>query len=436
MHFAFSYAVHAALVSVDAETGEMAVEKVITAHDVGRAINPLSLSGQVEGGIVMGMGNALTEHYIVENGVPWTQHLGQYKMPGIKLAPQMENYFVEDATADGPYGAKGVGEIETPSPLARPLPTVCNAVGVRSLALPLDQDAAARHAARRSRRSTGVGAIRAVITSMGLGEKAVILARFAIRETMGIVLMGAALFWSAGEIGWPAAWTLIAVTAGWVVSTAIVILRYSPELLAERLGPRKGAKRWDTTIMGVYGLLQLAALIVAGLDRRYGWTAGFPAALQAIALAICVLGYALTVWATASNAYFSQIVRIQTDRGHQVATGGPYQYVRHPAYTGTILTCLAVPLLLASWRALAIGVAGALPHCRAYDFGGPRLMAELAGYSEYARHVRRRLIPHLVSFWTAPILRKQKGDGIAPPPLVYLCLCSRHPHGSTYTQTA
>ena len=141
MHFAFSYAVHAALVSVDAETGEVAVEKVITAHDVGRAINPLSLSGQVEGGIVMGMGNALTEHYIVENGVPWTQHLGQYKMPGIKLAPQMENYFVEDATADGPYGAKGVGEISS-IPISPAIANaVCNAVGVRSLALPLDQDA-------------------------------------------------------------------------------------------------------------------------------------------------------------------------------------------------------------------------------------------------------------------------------------------------------
>ncbi len=70
MHFAFSYAVHAALVSVDLETGEIAVEKVSTAHDVGRAINPLSLSGQLEGGVVMGIGNALTEHYIEDEGVP------------------------------------------------------------------------------------------------------------------------------------------------------------------------------------------------------------------------------------------------------------------------------------------------------------------------------------------------------------------------------
>jgi xanthine dehydrogenase molybdenum-binding subunit len=141
MHFAFSYAVHAALVSVDTETGEVAVEKVISAHDVGRAINPLSLAGQIEGGIVMGIGNALTEHYIVENGVPWTQHLGQYKMPGIKMTPEMENYIVEHGAADGPYGAKGVGEISS-IPISPAITNaIYNAVGVRCMALPVDQDA-------------------------------------------------------------------------------------------------------------------------------------------------------------------------------------------------------------------------------------------------------------------------------------------------------
>jgi CO/xanthine dehydrogenase Mo-binding subunit len=141
MHFAFSYAVHAALVSVDTETGEIAVEKTVTAHDVGRAINPLSLAGQIEGGIVMGMGNALTEHYIEESGVPWTRHLGQYKMPGIKMTPEMTNFIVEHAAAEGPYGAKGVGEISS-IPIS---PAIANAiyhaVGVRCMALPLDQDA-------------------------------------------------------------------------------------------------------------------------------------------------------------------------------------------------------------------------------------------------------------------------------------------------------
>jgi CO/xanthine dehydrogenase Mo-binding subunit/aerobic-type carbon monoxide dehydrogenase small subunit (CoxS/CutS family) len=141
MHVAFSYAVHAALVSVDVETGEIAVERVVSAHDVGRAINPLSLSGQIEGGIVMGIGNALTEHYVEENGVPWTRHLGQYKMPGIKHAPSMTNFVIEHAVPDGPYGAKGVGEISS-IPISPAITNaIYNAVGVRCLALPVDQDA-------------------------------------------------------------------------------------------------------------------------------------------------------------------------------------------------------------------------------------------------------------------------------------------------------
>ncbi len=141
MHFAFSYAVHAAQVSVDTETGEVAVERVISAHDVGRAINPLSLLGQIEGGIVMGIGNALTENYIVEDGFPWTERLGQYKMPGIKMTPKMDSHIVEHPTADGPYGAKGVGEISS-IPISPAITNaICNAVGVRCLALPVDQDA-------------------------------------------------------------------------------------------------------------------------------------------------------------------------------------------------------------------------------------------------------------------------------------------------------
>jgi CO/xanthine dehydrogenase Mo-binding subunit/aerobic-type carbon monoxide dehydrogenase small subunit (CoxS/CutS family) len=141
MHFAFSYAVHAALVSVDVETGEVAVHNVVSAHDVGRAINLLSLTGQIEGGVVMGIGNALTEHYIEDNGIPWTRHLGQYKMPGIKHMPEMTSFVVENATAGGPYGAKGVGEISS-IPIS-PAITIAihNAVGVRCLALPIDQDA-------------------------------------------------------------------------------------------------------------------------------------------------------------------------------------------------------------------------------------------------------------------------------------------------------
>jgi protein-S-isoprenylcysteine O-methyltransferase Ste14 len=220
-----------------------------------------------------------------------------------------------------------------------------------------------------------------------------LIARYAIRETLGIVVMGVALFWSAGQIDWWPAWAAITVMAAWITATAIVIFRFNPGLLAERLGPRKGAKPWDTAIMSILGLTQLVRYIVAGLDQRYRWTGGFPLAGQIAALTVCVLGYALVVWATASNTFFSQIVRVQSERGHTVATGGPYHYVRHPAYIGAILYELAVSVLLASWWAfIASGLSAILLILRT-ALEDRTLQAELAGYVDYARQVRHRLLP-------------------------------------------
>ncbi|HEC22507.1 MAG TPA: aldehyde oxidoreductase, partial [Chloroflexi bacterium] len=144
MHFAFSYATQAALVKVDLETGEVHVLKVVTATDVGRAINPRNLMGQLEGGVVMAMGNCLTEEYIVEDGVPWTTLLARYKIPSIKYTPQIISHIVEEPVSTGPYGAKGVGEISS----INTTPAICNAIynatGVRVYSIPVDQDALLR----------------------------------------------------------------------------------------------------------------------------------------------------------------------------------------------------------------------------------------------------------------------------------------------------
>jgi protein-S-isoprenylcysteine O-methyltransferase Ste14 len=222
-----------------------------------------------------------------------------------------------------------------------------------------------------------------------------ILARYAIRETMGIAVMAIALFWSAGRIDWWPAWAALAVMLAWVVATGTVILLFNPDLLGERLGPRKGAKSWDTAILSVVGIFQLARYIVAGLDLRYSWTGDFPLALQIIALIVCTLGYALVVWATASNAFFSQIVRIQPERGHTVASGGPYRYVRHPAYIGAILYELAVPILLASWWALLLSAFNAALLILRTLLEDRMLQAELPGYADYTRRVPFRLLPGL-----------------------------------------
>ncbi|MCW8925931.1 MAG: xanthine dehydrogenase family protein molybdopterin-binding subunit, partial [Xanthomonadales bacterium] len=140
MHFAFGFCAQAVLCEIDTRTGVVQVKKVIAAHDVGRAINPLTLEGQVEGGIVMCIGYALTEHYIQEQGRPWTGVMARYKAPGINHAPQIISHIVEHETSSGPFGAKGVGELPSIPTSAAITNAIYRATGVRVRSLPVDQD--------------------------------------------------------------------------------------------------------------------------------------------------------------------------------------------------------------------------------------------------------------------------------------------------------
>jgi xanthine dehydrogenase molybdenum-binding subunit len=144
MHFAFSFGVQAAEVEVNKLTGEVRVLKVISANDVGMAVNPLGLQGQVEGGVMMGLGNALTEEFIVENGYVVTDHLARYRIPGIMLTPEITSVIVEHPVEAGPYGAKGVGEICSIPTTPAITNAIYNAVGVRIDTLPVDQEMIAR----------------------------------------------------------------------------------------------------------------------------------------------------------------------------------------------------------------------------------------------------------------------------------------------------
>lgn len=217
--------------------------------------------------------------------------------------------------------------------------------------------------------------------------------RWALRETMGLVMYLPLLFWPAGTWDWPMAWALIGLTGLWVIGTAAVAIPRYPELLAERVGPRKGAKSWDTAILGMIGLLMLVKLLLAGLDRRNGWTGGFSLEAEIAGLLLALAGYALVVWATGSNAYFSMVNRIQVERGHKVASGGPYHFVRHPAYVGMILAELGTSLMLGSWLALIPGVISSVLILVRTVFEDRTLLNELDGYVEFAQKTRYRLIP-------------------------------------------
>jgi protein-S-isoprenylcysteine O-methyltransferase Ste14 len=212
-------------------------------------------------------------------------------------------------------------------------------------------------------------------------------------QVVSVVAVGVAMFWSAGRIDWAPAWAVIGVWLACFAGMDIVVLRVNPGLMAERLSPPKSAKSWDRAIVSVLRLVELARYILAGLDLRYGWTGHFPLAAQVAAAIVCALGYALFTWAMASNVFFSQVVRIQSERGHAVATNGPYRVVRHPGYVGMILFELALSTLLGSWWAILAGGICALLFIPRTVLEERTLKAELPGYADYTSKVRYRLVP-------------------------------------------
>jgi protein-S-isoprenylcysteine O-methyltransferase Ste14 len=214
-----------------------------------------------------------------------------------------------------------------------------------------------------------------------------------LNDFLSLAGVGVVLFWSAGRVDWWPGWAVIGVWLVWFATMDIIILRFNPDLMAERLVPPKGAKIWDRTILSILRLTQLVRYILAGLDQRHGWTGGFPLTAQIAAITVCVLSSGLFSWAMASNIFFSQIVRIQADRGHAVATNGPYRYVRHPGYVGMILFEFGISTLLAScWALVAGGLCAILLIIRT-ALEDRTLLAELTGYVDYARQVRYRLLP-------------------------------------------
>jgi xanthine dehydrogenase molybdenum-binding subunit len=136
MHFAFGFGVQAAQVAVDPESGKVQVLRVVAAADGGRALNPLAFRGQIEGGIVMGIGTGLTEEYVLEDGIPQTQRWKDYRTPLMGDMPEMHVHLAEHPTSTGPYGAKGIGEL----PSIPTAPAICNAIyeaaGLRVYRLP------------------------------------------------------------------------------------------------------------------------------------------------------------------------------------------------------------------------------------------------------------------------------------------------------------
>jgi 4-hydroxybenzoyl-CoA reductase subunit alpha len=121
---AYSYAAQVAEVSVDTDTGEVTVHKIWAAHDCGRALNPVSVEGQVIGSVWMGLGQALQEEMVWKDGLLMNPGMLEYKSPSATESPEIEAIIVESVDPEGPFGAKEASE----GSLAATIPAIANAI--------------------------------------------------------------------------------------------------------------------------------------------------------------------------------------------------------------------------------------------------------------------------------------------------------------------
>ena len=134
---ASGYACHAVEVAVDSDTGQVRVNRIVAAHDVGFVVNPSGLTGQIEGGFSQGFGVGLMEDLLLDQGRLQVVNYGDYKIPGIADMPPMSIDLTEKRDGPGPFGAKGVGEIAAIPTAAAIANAVEDATGVRITDLPI-----------------------------------------------------------------------------------------------------------------------------------------------------------------------------------------------------------------------------------------------------------------------------------------------------------
>ena len=222
--------------------------------------------------------------------------------------------------------------------------------------------------------------------------------RMIVGVTIFLLYTPLVLFITSGQLDWGMAWVYSVVSVILLLSSRVLMARNHPDLVAERASYRdtEGVKEWDKKLVPLVALVgPLIVLIVAGLDKRFGWSSPISLWVSLAALGIAFLGFFISTWALVENRYFSSVVRIQTDRGHTVCNTGPYKYIRHPGYAGGLIWYLMTPLILGTlWAYIPTMFVIALTVLRT-SLEDKTLLAELPGYKEYTQQTRYRLLPGL-----------------------------------------
>lgn len=207
----------------------------------------------------------------------------------------------------------------------------------------------------------------------------------------GFLVIGLLLFPAAGTLHYPNGWLLIGILFIPMLLMGIVMLIKSPELLRKRL-QNKETQAAQKGVVALSGLMFLAGFVLAGLDFRFGWIV-LPKAVSVIAAVIFLAGYAMYAEVLRENAYLSRTVEVQAHQ--KVIDTGLYGVVRHPMYAATLLMFLSMPLVLGSVISLIVFLV--YPAVIAVRIRNEEqvLREGLAGYADYQKRVKYRLVPFI-----------------------------------------
>jgi protein-S-isoprenylcysteine O-methyltransferase Ste14 len=211
-------------------------------------------------------------------------------------------------------------------------------------------------------------------------------------QSVSLIIGLLVLFASAGKLDWINAWVyVVLVSSYWVIST-IVLARLNPEILNKRGNlVKRGIGSFEKVWLAAYPILTFGNLVVMGLDAvRFHWSF-MPFWLSFVGVLMFVFVAPLAVWAMVVNRFLDWMARIQD--GQYVCVSGPYRIMRHPGYTGLLISVLAYPLVLGSWWGFMLsGIMATMIVIRT-ALEDRMLQKDLPGYMEYAKQVRYRLIP-------------------------------------------
>ena len=197
-----------------------------------------------------------------------------------------------------------------------------------------------------------------------------------VKYLLGLLMVGALLFVSAGGFDYFGGWLFLLLLFVPMFFLGVVLYCRAPALLEKRLA----------------GLLFFVGFITAGLDARFGWSE-MPLWCTAAASVILLMSYATYIWVMRVNAFLSRTVEVQE---HQtVVDTGPYAVVRHPMYAATVGLFLSIPIVLGSWWALLCFLPYVAVIAIRIENEEKVLCSGLAGYTEYQKRVRYKMIPFL-----------------------------------------